>query len=132
MEKEFVTYEQALALKELDFDEPCFGRYDGKGKYKGKIWYEMPNQGQYTIPVGDILAPTYPQTFRWFREKYDLRVWIESNIKSNHGILKFEYVIATTNPIFLNNVFDDKSGFKTYEEAEIACLNKIIEIIKNK
>ena len=24
MEKEFVTYEQALTLKELGFDEPCF------------------------------------------------------------------------------------------------------------
>jgi hypothetical protein len=24
MEKEFIPYEQALALKELGFDEPCF------------------------------------------------------------------------------------------------------------
>lgn len=27
MNKEFVTYEQALALKELGFDEPCFAYY---------------------------------------------------------------------------------------------------------
>ena len=27
MEKQFVTYEIALKLKELDFDEPCFGYY---------------------------------------------------------------------------------------------------------
>ena len=27
MKKEFVPYEPALALKELGFDEPCFGKY---------------------------------------------------------------------------------------------------------
>jgi hypothetical protein len=30
MIKEFVTYEQALALKELGFDEPCLAFYNGK------------------------------------------------------------------------------------------------------
>ena len=30
-EKDFVPYEQALALKELGFDEPCFGFYTYKG-----------------------------------------------------------------------------------------------------
>ena len=28
MDKEFIPYEQALALKELGFDEPCFRWYD--------------------------------------------------------------------------------------------------------
>ena len=32
MEKEFVSYEQALALKELGFDEPCFGYYEPNGE----------------------------------------------------------------------------------------------------
>jgi hypothetical protein len=27
MEKEFIPYEQALELKELEFNEPCFGCY---------------------------------------------------------------------------------------------------------
>ena len=27
MDKEFVPYEQSLQLKELGFDEPCFGFY---------------------------------------------------------------------------------------------------------
>ena len=30
MNKEFIPYEQALALKELGFDEPCFGYYNIK------------------------------------------------------------------------------------------------------
>ena len=28
MDKEFIPYEQALALKELGFDEPCFATYN--------------------------------------------------------------------------------------------------------
>ena len=31
MKNEFVTYEIALELKELGFDEPCFKAYDIKG-----------------------------------------------------------------------------------------------------
>ena len=27
MEKEFIPYEQALDLKELEFNEPCFAKY---------------------------------------------------------------------------------------------------------
>lgn len=30
MEKEFVPYEQALALKELGFDEPCLAWHNSK------------------------------------------------------------------------------------------------------
>jgi hypothetical protein len=66
MNKEFVPYEEALGLKELGFDEPCFGFYSGpKTKHIGLIWYEMPNSGKDTIPVGDVLAPLYQQAFRW-------------------------------------------------------------------
>ena len=34
MNKEFVKYEQALALKELGFDEPCIGWYNPQVNYK--------------------------------------------------------------------------------------------------
>ena len=78
--------------------------------------------------AGECLAPTFSQAFRWFREKYDLRIWVESN----YGVTKFEYVIATTNPNFIDKQFNDLSAYKTYEEAELACLIKLIEIVKNK
>jgi hypothetical protein len=73
MEKEFVPYEQAVALKELGFDEPCFGRYDGRDENKGKIWYEMPNLGKGWIPVKDVLAPLYQQAFRWLHEQLNMK-----------------------------------------------------------
>ena len=33
MNKEFIPYDQALALKELGFDEPCFGYYNYNGTH---------------------------------------------------------------------------------------------------
>jgi hypothetical protein len=114
MSKEFIPYEEALDLKKLEFDEPCFGYYGGpKTKHIGLIWYEMSNSGKDTIPVGDVLAPTYSQTFRFFREKYGLHL----SINVRDGIWYFER--------FSTDVF------KTYEDAELACLRKLIKIVKN-
>ena len=125
MEKEFVPYAQALELKELGFDEPCFGFYS---KIYGLMMVKTSGSSSLYKDAGECLSPTYLAAFRWFREKYDLRIWVESN----YGVTKFEYVIATTNPNFIDKQFNDLSAYKTYEEAELACLIKLIEIVKNK
>jgi len=46
MNKEFITYEQALALEEFGFDEHCFGYYDEGGNL-------------YTEMVEVLKAPLY-------------------------------------------------------------------------
>jgi len=125
MSKEFIPYQEALELKELGFNESCFGKYDVYGVFDHILFYH--NHDVETEYVG-CSAPLYQQAFKWFREKFDLRIWIESN----YGVAKFEYVIATTNPNFINKQFNDFSGYKTYEKAELACLKKLIEIVKNK
>jgi hypothetical protein len=122
--KDFIPYEQSLELKELGFDEPCFGWYSNMD---GNVF----RQGYCETYLGIencAKAPTFSQAFRWFRENHDLRIWIESN----YGVLKFEYVIATSNPNFIDKQFNDFSGYKTYEEAELACLIKLIETVKTK
>lgn len=122
--KEFVPYKQALKLKELGFNEPSFLCYSKEGELSNAMTLNKTELND----IGFILAPLYQQAFRWFREKYDLRIWIESN----YGVLKFEYVIATTNFNFIDKQFNDLSGYNTYEEAELACLIKLIEIVKTK
>jgi hypothetical protein len=119
--KDFIPYEQAIALKELGFNEPCFGYFS---------YEELIIEGRYKNSEHgrSISSPLFQQAFRFFRENHDLRIWIESN----YGVLKFEYVIATTNPNFINKQFNDFSGYNTYEEAELACLIKLIEIVKTK
>ncbi len=134
MQKDFVPYEPALELKELGFDEPCFGFYGGpKTKHEGLIWYEMPNRGQETIPVGDVLAPTFSQTFRWFRENHKLlclpeptgswRYSCHYRGEDKDGKHWVGYLRDKENKIIF---------YDSYEEAELACLKKLIEIVKNK
>jgi hypothetical protein len=124
MEKEFVPYKIALVLKELGFDEPCFGYYSNSKEHLGEIWYEMPNKGQDYIPVGDILAPLKSQFFKWVREKY--------KISGTPQYFTGGYYCYTINDMKdtekSNRLFTE---FETYEEAELACLNKLIEIVKN-
>jgi len=138
MNKEFLPYKEALALKELGFDEPCFGWFRSTLIPSNITEYFLETEFGMNESPSDWVnsnfldktcsAPLFQQAFRWFREKYDLRIWIESN----YGVLKFEYVIATTNPNFIGKQFNDFSSYKTYEEAELECLKKLIEITKTK
>ena len=134
MIKEFIPYEQALALKELGFNEPCFGFYSGpKTKNIGLIWYEMPNSGQDTIPVGDVLAPTYQQAFRWFREKYNLHA---EPYTVDMGAIEYCFQIRDLySEKYMYDSFVGAGGsyhgtFFTPEEAELECLKKLIESCK--
>ncbi len=117
MEKEFVTYKQSLVLKELVFDEPCFGYYNGQNLQlnSGLLLNEL------DLNADNINAPTYSQAFRFFREKYGLCNFINF---SGDGFCSGWEDLGNNEHGFEN--------FKTYEEAESACLDKLIEIVKNK
>ena len=133
MEKEFIPYEQALALKELGFDKPCFGLFARMGNEL--IIKEMPNQQESEQYFGGILAPTFSQAFRFFREKHNLRGFIgfrPNDKQFTHHVYDMslsgkEYVKQRTMEEFNK---DPKVG--TYEEAELASLIKLIEIVKEK
>ena len=131
MNKEFVTYEQALALKELGFDEPCLGLY-----HNDKTLYptQCKSQEQYHGQI--CSAPLYQQAFRWFREKHNLMFQLFYLRNGNHYV-----IIHRTTPEYMDLVdqvkpssacFDEVVDCYSYEEAESACLDKLIEIIKNK
>jgi hypothetical protein len=128
--KDFVSYELAVKLKTLGFNLPCYMYiYTGDTGNNYDHYLEVkPSDSKDWNGKSDLCVsrPTFSQAFRWFREEYDLRIWIESN----HGVSKFEYVIATTNHNFIDKQFNDFSSYKTYEEAELACLEKLIEIVE--
>jgi len=119
MNKEFAPYEPSLALKELGFDEPCFGYYN----YNGTHFFDYKPK---TDDKNLTKAPLYQQAFRWFREKHQLDTSINTVYFKYNDTLSREY----------NGVINDKSVFTnigfydTYEEAELACLKKLIEIVK--
>ncbi len=119
MEKEFIAYEQALELKELGFDEECFGYYSFSEKITLKSCF---NRTPIILSGKKCSIPLYSQVFRWFRENYDLMFPIN---KDDIG----QYYFSIPNS---DRLLDTKCYcYASYEEAEFECLKKIIEIIKN-
>jgi hypothetical protein len=131
MEKEFCTYEHAVALKELGFDEPCFSFYIDVDKflYTNQKWLN------YNLNNKRISVPLYQQAFRWFREKHNLCGEVYT---VNMGAIDYTFQIRDLySEDVKHNNFEAYTGgyigtFLTYEEAEQACLDKLIEICKNK
>ena len=137
MEKEFVPVELALRMKAIGFDEPCFGHYqqeyhdDGMTELEPSLQMIISKQHQHAYQV--CTAPLYQQAFKWFREKYDLFPIVQPYFPSNR---------LTWNIIFMDNFsinvgdgdgeYVESEIIGSYEEAEIACLKKMIEIVKEK
>ena len=125
MNKEFIPYEQALELKELGFDEECMAMYHLK-KIDGIIKSELILK-ETNINISDVFTrtPLYQQAFRWFREKYELVSWVSLGSQNSR-----EYIFGIlTDSTFIGSY---NTNFSTHEEAELACLKKLIEIVKNK
>ena len=120
MESLFCPYEQALALKELGFDEKCGACY--YKKFDNEIGYHKVYRDFNFVSL-TVSAPTFSQAFRFFREKYGLHYIICKNIQMDgygyREVILISYMEENENTIF-----------KTYEEAELACLVKLIEIAK--
>ena len=125
MTQEFVTYEQALALKELGFDEPCFGYYDNIGKlFFNTNGQPVGNDWVWVVPTD---APLYQQAFRWLRHKHNCVCEIIRKEVGNHSEF-IGWVYIDDRKIDVVSYWDSKS----YEEAEDACINKLIELVKSK
>ena len=118
MEKEFVNYNQALKLKEFGFDEPCFGFYHGDD-----FGYKMPHERT----PGTLNAPTRSQAFRWFREKHNIHSWVKPLIDEVGFV--YEYQARIHEEECSVEIIGD---FYKIEEAERACLDKLIEIVESK
>ena len=121
VQRDFIPYEQALELKELGFDEECLFAYYGKSDLSNfkESDYELCGDRHNSSFKGDgrVSAPLYQQVFRWFRENYDLHYNID--YVSAADIFKYELWIK-------GRIYK----YNTYEEAELACLNKLIELVK--
>jgi hypothetical protein len=121
MEKEFIPYKQALALKELGFDETCFGYWNIDPQLKNPTFNMVkPFEHDWCLP-----APLYQQVFRWFREKYDLISYVHP-LALLQDTKKWCYEITN-----FESSWDEDSDLHTPEEAELACLIKLIEIVKD-
>ena len=136
MEKEFVTYDLALRLKALKYNEPCFA-YFLNSILQYPAWekdYSYFNEMSDIYPSfkkhEHVLAPTWQSAFAWFRDNYG----IDSAICKHTGFKSKPYtldIIKNDNDVICD--YDNDEDLKTYQsypQAQLACLEKLCEIVE--
>ena len=125
MEKEFVPYVLSKQIKQLGFNEECFGYY---------VDVEVANPFLVINRINDTqggyftLAPLWQQAFDWFREKYKIECYINSYWNENDSSKRTYYA----NYNYGSDIFYTiTKEFETHEGAELECLKKLIEIVKD-
>jgi hypothetical protein len=132
MEKEFISYTEALALKELGFDEPCLGFYDGKGDAKLYFNNLRDASGDFKPFIRSerltwFGTPLYQQAFRWFSKKHRIEGWVQPFLSLEPRKCQARYWDGGKTPCEGISI----GVYDTYEEAELECLKKLIEIVKD-
>jgi hypothetical protein len=136
MKKEFISYDLALRMKQLGFDEPCFAFY--QIEYNEDIPVMVDDNDQYRIsgfrtcknseiPNHYTAVPTFSQVFKWFRHK-NYKISISFDVDINTGETLYEYEIFEDKQF----MFETDFIYKEYEDAELDCLEKLIEIVESK
>jgi hypothetical protein len=131
MEREFVPYDLYIEIKKLGFDEKCLSYSVSTKDVSGRTWTSV------------LSAPLYQQAFRFFREKYNLHFCLKANYDILDSYIFYingkeikRFTIKNTKWESLEKTASFKKSrcYKTYtyEEAELECLKKLIEIVKNK
>lgn len=151
MEKQFVTYEQALYLNTLGFNESCFGYYV-EGELRGinlgieelggiEPYYKR--FGFHSIKNSDIIntdkfvttAPLRQQAFDWFRKEYRLSHMIYDLLDDYEAIV-IEWTLGEDKIVHefpqIEDIEYPNNRFDSWAEAENASINKLIEITKNR
>lgn len=136
---DIILANEAESLKELGFDEFCFGGYyENMDNEKYLTLFDLTKLENYIDVLKqseDILAPTYSKAFKWFRDKHNLYAEIKLDQTMEP---KFCYSInwykETKEHVEWVNLTERDEFFLeyAYEKAELNCLKKLIEIVKNR
>lgn len=137
MENQFVTYEIALKLKELGFDEPCFFAFDNcKFRCKDLRTNEQEFEGVNYNSSTYISQPLWQQVIDWLREKHNVDIFptLTTTIPDyKGGDILYTYSICTKfddgTPCW---TYDIDIVFDTYEEAREQAIIKAIEMLCKK
>ena len=136
MEKEFVPYDESLALKELGFDELCICIYNREKSLRVNV-FNNPNDRFKSVRLsynnGKIPAPLYQQAFRWFKEKYKLMSCI-TPCSDGEYIFTLYDLNKCDLEVFVEDIeiMESEDSYEFFEDAELEGLKKLIEIVKNK
>jgi hypothetical protein len=121
MNKEFIPYNEALALKEIGYISPSIGWYKKKELVISNvpINYSLLDDNVW---ADCVLAPLNQQALRWFRTEHKMKFHIHED-QWNHWCTP-EILIPETGDY--EEICD---SYETFREAELECLKKLIEIV---
>jgi hypothetical protein len=134
LQKEFIPYELALRMKQLEFDEECLAIYSNANPKTGLYTlkkYRLKLIKQASQKDKGVKAPTFSQAFRWFREKHFYISYVCAPYKEHD---EFYFRIRHIGDVINEGQLEscESQVYNTYEEAELACLEKLCEIIEQK
>jgi len=119
---EFIPFELAERLKRLEFNEPSVALF----WLNGELFIDTVEK--YHNDRDEVTtAPTYRQVFKWFREKHNLEATVSCFYNDK---LDIPYEDRTYHVFIVRKgVTSKKKNLKSYEEGELECIKKLIEII---
>ena len=128
MKNQFVTYEIALKLKELGFDEKCVASYytydiknfsKGKYDYRGKFEFDYSTEDQYIVNSNEtyyVSAPLWGQVTDWLREEHNINLYLPKSVYGG-----YVYVVDSK---YSDTIYND------YYDAREQAILKGIELCK--
>jgi hypothetical protein len=142
MKKQFATYDIAKKLKELGFNEPCFGYY-GKEEKLVRFPSLLPDNEvcnsyfeDLTAPI--VCAPLWQQVIDWFEDTYNIYIECPNYYKHTKGY-KPEYECRVNGKQLSTSLSKGYGGqaesvilFPTKHEAYIKATEEAIKLIPNK
>jgi len=135
MKNNFVPYSESLSLKELGFTEKNSGilgchhvcdTEELRQIYQVEHFFTLKSES-FNSGCEKIIAPLYQQAFKFFRDKYNLDSIIERDW-ALRGLSKQYCYVFDRGDYSDTSISYESINYNTYEEAELECLKKLIEI----
>lgn len=125
----FVTFEQAVALKECGFDWPCQSYYAVEPDGRPDLWISgLGTISGLDLKGRDTLAPTQALAQKWLRDVKGVHV-----LPTLESVNRPYYVCHITQlHSVAKRITDDVKYFPTYEAALSAGIDAALELIKAK
>jgi hypothetical protein len=132
LEDKFVPYEESLRMKNLGYDEQCFGFWSSKNQYRRFINDSLCNTDLINMfGVEAKKAPAailWKDAFDWFRDNHGLHYFIDI-YPTNEEPNRCWYMIRYMNRERGDD--DYMSGFfLENHQAQLGCINKLIKIVE--
>lgn len=127
MKEQFIPYELASEFKELGFKDNCIAYYYNLSNGDLElILHEHCNDSINTNYPKEISGILWQQAFDWFKKRgYYFEIYPDNQqfiLEAKEWYYIIKKGVACTNDI----------KYYSYEEARLACLVKLIKLIKNK